>query len=141
MNLVVVESPNKCAKIQKYLGSGYEVLASYGHVRDLPQKELGVDVGTFEPTYVVLEEKRGAVAKLKAAAAKAESVLLATDADREGEAISWHLAKALNLRGPRRIRFTEITEKALRAAVAAAAPINQHLVDAQQARRVLDRLV
>lgn len=141
MRLVIVESPNKTAKISKYLGPGYEVLATAGHFRDLPKRELGVDLASLLPTYVIDDEKKSIVSKLRAAASRAEEVLLATDPDREGEAISWHLAQALGLRNGRRIRFTEITEKALKAAVAAAGPVDQHLVDAQQARRVLDRLV
>lgn len=141
MKLVIVESPNKCKKIQQYLGKGFEVQATAGHFRDLPEKELGVDLASFDPTYVVDSEKKAVVSKLKAAAEKADEVLLATDADREGEAISWHVAQTLRLKSPKRIRFTEITEKALKAAVANATTIDQHLVDAQQARRVLDRLV
>ena len=141
MKLVVVESPNKCEKIQKYLGPGYEVAATVGHFRDLPDDELGVDLSTFEPTYVVSEGKKSVLAKLRSKAAAAAEVLLATDADREGEAIAWHVAQALRLRGAKRIRFTEITEAALKKAVSAAGPVDQQLVDAQQARRVLDRLV
>ena len=141
MKLVVVESPNKCEKIRSYLGPGYEVVATVGHFRDLPDDELGVDLASFEPLYVVTEGKKAVLAKLKAKAAAASEVLLATDADREGEAIAWHVAQALRLRSAKRIRFTEITAAALQKAVAAARSIDQHLVDAQQARRVLDRLV
>ena len=141
MKLVVVESPNKIEKIQHYLGEGYRVLATAGHFRDLPKHTLGVDKATFEPDYIVDDEKEHLVSRLRKAAKEADEVLLATDADREGEAISWHLSETLHLRNPKRMRFVEITEKALKAAVAAAGPLDQHLVDAQQARRVVDRLV
>lgn len=141
MRLVIVESPNKRQSIQKYLGAGFEVEASSGHFRDLPRRELGVDLTTFEPTYVIDEDKAGLVAKLRSKAQRAHEVFVATDADREGEAISWHLIQALGLRGAKRMRFTEITPKALQAAVAAAGNLDHHLVDAQQARRVVDRLV
>ncbi len=141
MKLLVVESPNKCKKIEGYLGAGFKVVATAGHFRDLPKGELGVDLASFTPSYVIDEEKKDVLTRLKAAASKAEEVLLATDADREGEAISWHIAQALGLKAPKRVKFIEITEKALKAAVAGAGTIDQHLVDAQQARRVLDRLV
>lgn len=141
MKLVVVESPNKCEKIRKYLGPGYEVAATVGHFRDLPEDELGVDVATFDPVYVVADSKRAVLSKLRAKAASADEVLLGTDADREGEAIAWHVAQVLRLRGPKRIRFSEITEAALKKAVAGAGPLDQDLVDAQQGRRVIDRLV
>lgn len=141
MKLVIVESPNKISTIRKCLGDGYEVLATAGHFRDLPEDELGVDPVTFAPTYVLDEGKRALLVKIRAAAKRASQVLLATDADREGEAISWHLAQTLRLRDPKRVRFTEITAKAVTSAVLAAGPIDQDLVDAQQARRVLDRLV
>ncbi|WP_163778701.1 type I DNA topoisomerase [Myxococcus vastator] len=141
MKLLIVESPSKTKTIKKYLGSGFEVLASRGHIRDLPLKELGIDTKTFEPTYVISEGKAAVVKELRAAVAKADEVLLATDGDREGEAIAWHLAKALGLKSPKRIRFNEITASALKKAVASPDVLNQHLVDAQQARRVLDRLV
>jgi DNA topoisomerase-1 len=141
VKLVILESPNKTSKVAHYLGAGYEVMATAGHFRDLPERELGVDTATFQPTYVVHETKKDLVARLKAKAKQATAVLLATDADREGEAISWHLAQELRLRGPMRLRYTEITEKGIQAALAALSPLDQHLVDAQQARRVLDRLV
>lgn len=139
--LVVVESPNKIAKIQKCLGPAYSVVATVGHFRDLPQTELGVDVTSWTPTYVALPGKEGVVNKLRDALKRADGVLLATDADREGEAIAWHVAQTLRLTSPRRIRFQELTPAALKAAVAKAGPLDVHLVDAQQARRVLDRLV
>lgn len=141
MKLVIVESPNKKATIKKYLGEGYEVLATAGHFRDLPKKELGVDLTTFTPTYEVNEEKAGLLSGIRKAAKEADAVFLASDADREGEAIAWHLVDELKLKKAQRIRFTEITPKALAAAVAAAGPVDQNLVDAQQARRVIDRLV
>lgn len=141
MKLVVVESPNKKATIAKYLGEGYQVLATAGHFRDLPKRELGVDLTTFAPTYEVSDEKAGYLATIRKAAKAADVVYLASDADREGEAIAWHLADELGLKKAQRIRFTEITPKALAAAVAAAGPIDQSLVDAQQARRIIDRLV
>lgn len=141
MKLVVVESPNKCKKIREYLGPGYEVVATVGHFRDLPDRELGVDVATMTPSYIVKGDKEEVVKKLRARAKQASEVILATDADREGEAISWHVAQTLGLRSPRRMRFLEITPAALKKAVASAGPIDGHLVDAQQARRVVDRLV
>lgn len=139
--LVIVESPNKVKKIQGFLGDAFEVRATAGHFRDLPDRELGVDVSTMAPTYVVDEDKKALVSKLKVSAKAADRVLLATDADREGEAISWHLAQVLGLKSPQRIKFQEITAKALLAAVKAPVPLDQRLVDAQQGRRVLDRLV
>ncbi|WP_342382210.1 type I DNA topoisomerase (plasmid) [Myxococcus stipitatus] len=141
MKLVVVESPNKKKSIQKYLGDGYTVEATVGHFRDLPKEELGVDLNTFDPTYVVTEGKEAVLSRLKAVAAKADEVILATDADREGEAIAWHIAEVLRLKKPKRVKFIEITAKALTAAVAAPGSIDQALVDAQQARRILDRIV
>lgn len=141
MRLLIVESPNKVKKILECLGAGFEVVATAGHFRDLPEDALGIDLATFTPTYVVDAEKKGLLARIAARAAQAEEVLLATDADREGEAIAWHLAQQLRLRNARRIRFTEITREALRKAVAAAGPLDVGLVDAQQARRALDRLV
>lgn len=139
--LVVVESPNKIPKISKCLGPGYRVVATVGHFRDLPERELGVDLQSFQPTYVTDPDKARVVAKLKEEARTASQILLGTDADREGEAIAWHAAQVINAPKALRIRFQEITPAALKKAVAAAAPIDQHLVDAQQARRVLDRLV
>ena len=141
MKLVVVESPNKKATIAKYLGEGYQVLATAGHFRDLPKRDLGIDLVTFAPTYEVNEEKEHLLSGIRKAAKEASVVYLASDADREGEAIAWHLVDELGLKKAQRIRFTEITQKALAAAVSAAGPLDQHLVDAQQARRIIDRLV
>ncbi|MCC6808647.1 MAG: toprim domain-containing protein, partial [Deltaproteobacteria bacterium] len=101
MKLIVVESPNKCKKIREYLGAGYEVVATVGHFRDLPERELGVDVATMTPSYVVKNEKAGVVKQLRARAKGASEIILATDADREGEAISWHVAQTLGLRAPK----------------------------------------
>lgn len=139
--LVVVESPNKVAKITSCLGAGYKVVATLGHFRDLPEKELGVDLLTFTPSYQVMPQKAGVIARIREAARAVDAVLLATDADREGEAIAWHVAQAVGLKNAKRVRFRELTPSALKKAVAAAGPLDQHLVDAQQARRVLDRLV
>lgn len=139
--LVVVESPNKIPKISKCLGPGFRVVATVGHFRDLPENELGVDLSTFTPHYVTKADKAAVVAKLKKEACDATEVLLGTDADREGEAIAWHVASVIDAKGPKRIRFQEITPAALKKAVASASVLDQHQVDAQQARRVLDRLV
>jgi DNA topoisomerase-1 len=141
MKLVIVESPNKCKKIGQFLGAGYRLVATVGHFRDLPAKELAVDLETMLPTYEVDRKKVEVVKRLKAEAAKAEEVLIATDPDREGEAIGWHAAQVLGLEAPKRIEFHEITKTAIEKAVARLRPIDQALVDAQQARRVLDRLV
>jgi len=142
MNLVIVESPNKCGKIADYLGPNYRVVATVGHFRDLPEKDLSVDIDTMQPTYVIDPKKRDVVKRLKAEAKKADQVLLATDPDREGEAIGWHVAQVLKLgKRAQRIVFHEITKAAVAAAVKAPVPIDQDLVDAQQARRVLDRIV
>jgi len=139
MNLVIVESPAKCKKIQSYLGPGWEVQASVGHIRDLPQKELGVDLDTFKPTYE--ETKKDVIRKLKAKAKQANQVWLATDPDREGEAIAWHLQRVLGLKEARRITFNEITQKAVRAAVAQPRTVDINRVASQESRRVSDRLV
>ncbi|HSA24083.1 MAG TPA: type I DNA topoisomerase, partial [Myxococcota bacterium] len=141
MKLVIVESPNKCKKIGGYLGAGYRLVATVGHFRDLPARELAVDLATMMPTYEIDRKKADVVERLKAEAAKAEEVLIATDPDREGEAIGWHAAQVLGLEAPKRIEFHEITKAALAKAVARPRAIDQALVDAQQARRVLDRLV
>ncbi len=143
-DLVIVESPAKAKTIEKYLGSGYTVLSSYGHVRDLPERDLSVDVENgFEPTYIIPDDKKDRLKQLQKEADKAETVWLATDEDREGEAISWHLKEALKLPEDRvkRITFNEITKKAILEAIEKPRTIDIHLVDAQQARRVLDRLV
>jgi DNA topoisomerase I len=144
--LVIVESPTKAKALRQYLGRDYAVRASMGHVRDLPDKELGVDLeGGFKPTYHLLPRARKTLAELRQALAGSDAVLLATAPNREGEAIAWHLAQALRkeLAGKtvRRARFHEITPEAVRAAVAHPAALDMRLVDAQQARRVLDRLV
>ncbi|MEO8067793.1 MAG: type I DNA topoisomerase [Flavobacteriales bacterium] len=143
-DLVIVESPAKAKTIEKYLGEGYTVLSSYGHVRDLPERDLSVDVENgFEPTYIVPDDKKARLSELQKCADKSVTVWLATDEDREGEAISWHLKEALKLDPSKvkRITFNEITKKAVLEAIANPREIDVHLVDAQQARRVLDRLV
>jgi DNA topoisomerase-1 len=139
VKLVVVESPAKAKKIREYLGGGYAVVATVGHFRELPDHEMGVDTATFDMTY---EVKKPDVAKrLKEAAASASEIILATDPDREGEAIAWHVAQVLRLRSPRRAEFREITAVEVKKAIAAAGALDQNRVDAQQARRGLDRLV
>jgi DNA topoisomerase-1 len=143
-NLVIVESPAKARTIAGILGAGYNVTASVGHVRDLPKSKLGVDVDNeFEPHYIVPKEKREVVAKIKDAATKANTIFLATDPDREGEAISWHLVEAAGLEGRplQRVVFHELTPAAIREAFEHPRDIDTALVDAQQARRILDRLV
>lgn len=142
--LLIVESPAKAGTIQKYLGKNYKVVASMGHVIDLPKSSLGVDVEhEFTPKYITIRGKGDLLASLKKEAKKADEVLLATDPDREGEAISWHLAHALNIdpASPCRVTFNEITKSAVKEAMKAPRPIDMRLVDAQQARRVLDRVV
>ncbi len=143
--LVVVESPAKAKTISKYLGRGYKVRATIGHVRDLPEKKMGIDVDNgFEPEYVTIPGKEKTLAELKNAAKDAREIYLATDPDREGEAIAWHVASQIKRKGGppvRRVLFHEITRDAVRNAIDAAGEINEHLVEAQQARRVLDRLV
>ncbi|MFD3156548.1 type I DNA topoisomerase [Haloimpatiens sp. FM7330] len=142
--LVIVESPAKAKTIGKYLGKSYIVEASMGHVRDLPKSKLGVDIdNNYEPKYITIRGKGELLDKLKRKAKKSEQVLLATDPDREGEAISWHLANALKIDDNTkcRIEFNEITKNAIKNAIKAPRKINVNLVDAQQARRVLDRLV
>ena len=143
-NLVIVESPAKAKTIEGYLGQDFVVRSSYGHVRDLPKDNNAIDIANgFKPTYVVSPDKRELIAQLKKLSKEAETVWLASDDDREGEAISWHLAETLNLpeAKTRRIVFREITKNAILAAIAAPRTVNQDLVNAQQARRVLDRLV
>lgn len=143
-NLVIVESPAKAKTIQKFLGNGYEVKSSFGHIRDLQDKKLSVDVErNFTPEYVIPSDKKKVVAELKKAAASASTVWLASDEDREGEAISWHLFETLGLNEAhtRRIVFHEITKDAIVNAVRNPRSIDMNLVNAQQARRVLDRLV
>ncbi|MEC7085588.1 MAG: type I DNA topoisomerase, partial [Bacteroidota bacterium] len=143
-NLVIVESPAKAKTIEKYLGSDFKVVSSYGHISDLPDKELGVDVEqNFLPKYTVSSDKKKLVSELKTLAKKSNTVWLASDEDREGEAIAWHLSNVLELQkeNTKRIVFNEITKTAIQHAIEHPRQIDQNLVDAQQARRVLDRLV
>ncbi|HRY77041.1 MAG TPA: type I DNA topoisomerase [Candidatus Paceibacterota bacterium] len=141
-SLIIVESPTKAKTISQFLKDGYQIESSYGHVRDLPKSKLGIDVEhNFQPQYIIPRKAQKNVTKLKKLAAKAPKVILATDEDREGEAISWHLAQTLNLPDYERITFHEITPEAINRALTEPRKIDLHLVDAQQARRVLDRLV
>ena len=143
-NLVIVESPAKVKTIKKFLGTRYDVEASMGHVRDLPKSQLGIDIeNDYEPKYITIRGKGDLLAKLRKAAKSADHVYLATDPDREGEAISWHLIAALNLDGKKvqRITFNEITKNAVKSSLKTPREIDMSLVDAQQARRILDRLV
>ena len=144
-DLVIVESPAKARTIEGILGDGYRVIASAGHVRDLPERGYGVDVkgGTFAPTYEVLKDKREVVKQIADAAARAEHVYLSTDPDREGEAISWHIAEAANIPGEktRRVVFHEITKPAIEAAFQRPGELDRDLIEAQETRRVLDRLI
>ena len=142
--LVIVESPAKVKTIKKFLGKNYEVVASNGHVRDLPKSQLGIDVEHgFEPKYITIRGKGEILAKLRKEVKKADKIYLATDPDREGEAISWHLSTALKLEDKNvcRISFNEITKSAVKASLKNPRQIDMDLVDAQQARRVLDRMV
>ena len=142
--LVIVESPAKVKTIKKFLGKNYEVVASNGHVRDLPKSQLGVDVeGDFEPKYITIRGKGDILSMLRKEVKKAEKIYLATDPDREGEAISWHLTKALKMEDKQvyRISFNEITQNAVKASLKSPREIDMDLVDAQQARRILDRMV
>ncbi len=143
-NLVIVESPAKAKTINKYLGKNYTVIASMGHVRDLPKSQLGIDIeDDYTPKYITIRGKGDLLSKLKKAAKNADKVYLATDPDREGEAISWHLSEVLNIDKNKncRISFNEVTKTAVTNALKSARPIDVRLVDAQQARRVLDRIV
>ena len=143
-NLVIVESPAKAGTIQKFLGKDYVVKSSYGHIRDLSDNNLSIDIENgFKPEYVIPSDKKKVVEDLKKAAGKASVVWLASDEDREGEAISWHLYETLGLQkgNTRRIVFHEITKNAILNAIENPRDINMSLVDAQQARRILDRLV
>ena len=143
-NLVIVESPAKAKTIEKFLGKDFQVESSYGHIADLPSKELGIDVnGDFSPKYIVSDDKKAIVKKLKALSKKAETVWLASDEDREGEAIAWHLKEQLDLKeeNTKRIVFHEITKNAILKAVENPRDLDYNMVNAQQARRVLDRLV
>lgn len=144
MKLVIIESPSKAPALTKYLGSGYEVFATKGHIRDLPAKSYGLDVkDNFEPKYEIVPDKKELITQLKKKADKAEDVLIATDPDREGEAISWHVAHVLGYPKDKkcRIEFNEISKKAVTKALENPREIDEKLVDAQQARRVLDRMV
>ena len=145
MYLILVESPVKGNTIQRFLGSNYKVLSSYGHIRDLPKSELGVDTeNDFKPKYIVPIKSRKIIKLLKEEVKKSETIILATDSDREGEAIAWHLSQALNLNGGipyKRIVFHEITKSAIKEALKNSRKIDMNLVDAQQARRILDRVV
>ncbi len=142
-NLVIVESPAKAKTIGKYLGPGFEVKASMGHIRDLPKSKLGVDVSTFEPDYENIKDKADVIKDLRKSAKASDRIYLATDPDREGEAISWHLQSVLGVPKEKtcRVTFNEITQKVVRESIASPRSIDQDLVDAQQARRVLDRIV
>ena len=142
-NLVIVESPAKAKTIEKFLGNDFKVMSSYGHIRDLKKKEMSIDIQTLEPEYEIPEEKEKLVKELKSSAKKAEKVWLASDEDREGEAISWHLCEVLGLDEEKtnRIVFHEITKPAILEAIEHPRHLDMNLVNAQQARRVLDRLV
>ncbi len=143
-NLLIVESPAKATTIKKFLGSNYEVIASNGHVRDLPKSQMGIDTkGDFDPKYITIRGKSDVISNLKKGVKKADKVYLATDPDREGEAISWHLAELLKLDPAKttRVTFNEITKNAVKNSIKNSRDINMDLVDAQQTRRILDRLV
>ncbi|MGN0480528.1 MAG: DNA topoisomerase, partial [Lachnospiraceae bacterium] len=142
--LVIVESPAKVKTIKKFLGTNYEVTASQGHLRDLPKSTLGIDINNdYEPKYITIRGKGDILAGLKKQVKKADKVYLATDPDREGEAISWHLAQALKLeeKDINRITFNEITKNAVKESIKNPRKIDMNLVDAQQSRRILDRMV
>ena len=142
-NLVIVESPAKAKTIEKFLGKDFKVMSSYGHIRDLKKKEISIDLKTLQPNYEIPEEKKKLVSELKVSAKNAATVWLASDEDREGEAISWHLCEVLGLdeKNTNRIVFHEITKPAILEAIKHPRYLNMNLVNAQQARRVLDRLV
>jgi DNA topoisomerase I len=143
-NLVIVESPSKAKTIGKFLGSKYKVVASVGHIRDLPKSKLGINIeNNFEPEYISIRGKGDVIKAMKKEAKDAGNIYLATDPDREGEAISWHIAYLLGIdeKEPCRIVFNEITKSAIQNAVKHPRMIDKKIVDAQQARRVLDRLV
>src|ERR1700704_302688 len=143
MKLMIVESPTKAKTISKYLGSEFEVLPSVGHIRDLPKSnKKAIDIeGGFIPHYEISKGKEKVIEEIKALAKKASEVILATDPDREGEAIAWHIKEELGLKKPDRIAFHEITKEAIAEALANPRPIDDNLRLAQEARRVLDRLV
>lgn len=142
-NLVIVESPAKAKTIEKFLGKDFKVMSSYGHIRDLKKKSLSIDEETMEPCYEIPEDKRKVVKELRDNASKAKKIWLASDEDREGEAISWHLCKVLGLDEAKtsRIVFHEITKPAIFQAITHPRHVDMNLVNAQQARRVLDRIV
>ena len=144
MNLVIVESPAKAKTIKKYLGKDFEVVASMGHIRDLPKSKFGVDVeNNFEPHYINMRDKSDVIKELKKQAKKSDTIYLATDPDREGEAISWHLAQQLNLNmnDNNRVTFNEITKTGVQNGMNNPRQIDIDLVNAQQTRRILDRIV
>jgi len=144
MDLVIVESPTKAKTITKFLGKGYKVESSFGHIRDLPKSKMGIDMeNNFKPDYTIPEKAKKNLNKLKELAKKADNIILATDEDREGEAIAWHLAEALKIKekDAQRIVFHEITKTAIEEALKNPRKLDMNLVDAQQARRILDRLV
>ena len=141
MKLMIIESPGKIKKLEAILGGDWKVAASVGHVRDLPEREMGVEAPEFRPQYELTERGSSVVAKLKALAKQADAVYLATDPDREGESISWHLQQCLKLTNPQRVTFNEITSSAVKSALVAPRAIDIKRVAAQEARRVLDRLV
>ena len=143
-NLVIVESPAKAKTIKKYLGPDFDVMASLGHVRDLPEKSLGVNIEKdFKPMYLTIDDKQELIGKMRKASEKADRVYLATDPDREGEAISWHLAYllGLDLNDENRVTFDEITQKGVKNGMSNPRRIDQNLFNAQQTRRILDRIV
>ena len=141
MKLMIVESPNKVSKISKLLGCGWKVSASVGHIRDLPSNDMGFTPPYFKPQYVVSSDKKKVVSSLKGLVASADTVYLATDPDREGEAIAFHLEQELRIKGAKRVVFNEVTASAINKAVDNAGIIDYDLVRAQEARRVLDRIV
>jgi len=141
MDLIIVESPHKAQTINKVLGSKYNVKASLGHIRDLNPKELSVDLETLQPKYTTIDGKGKLISELKALSSKADNVIIASDPDREGEAIGWHLTKALNLKNYKRAEFHEITEKGIKDGLSHLRSLDINLVSAQEARRVLDRLI
>ena len=143
-NLVIVESPSKAATIKGYLGSNYKVVASKGHVRDLPKSQLGVDIENgFEAHYINIRGKGDLIKEIKKEAKNAGKIFLATDHDREGEAIAWHLATALGIPAEKtlRVTFNEVTKSAVKSAIKEPRSIDMDLVNSQQARRILDRIV
>lgn len=141
MKLMIIESPGKKKKLESILGDGWKVMPSVGHIRDLPENEMGVEAPTFKPKYVLSTRGAEVVASIKKVLDGANEVYLATDPDREGESIAWHLQRALGLDNPQRVTFNEITENAVLSAIKNPRKTDLNLVAAQEARRVLDRLV